>query len=255
MASGTDRRRNSALRLVMRFIPQPLLLAILPFAFATAAFAQAETPPETNTLSEQNAAAPDFTALTELFPEGIPTLLTPQSVATAYRLPPSVQPPDAEKKLPTRIEYADGPLKWDLGTNVTTRKTTTTIVPVIPDPYIVGGAAGGGGEVKGHVRYVGEDWEFYGAQSVGTYQGDGTAPTLSETTTFGSLYKLPDWTAGAKIGASLELNSADQRKTRIEYRQPLGGAEGFIAAEQTFVPADTEHRPSPSVRAGINRKF
>jgi hypothetical protein len=83
MASGTDRRRNSALRLVMRFIPQRLLLAILPLALATAAFAQAETPPETNTLSEQNAAAPDFTALTELFPEGIPTLLTPQSVATA----------------------------------------------------------------------------------------------------------------------------------------------------------------------------
>jgi hypothetical protein len=228
---------------------------MLPLALATAAFAQSEEMSESGTPSQESATEPDFTALSELFPEGLPALLTPQSVATAYRLPPSVQPPDADKKLPTKIEYADGPLKWDLGTNVMTRKTTTTNVPVIPDPYVVGGAAGGGGEVKGHVRYVGKEWEFYGTQSVGTYQGDGIAPTLSETTTFGSLYKLPDWVEGAKIGASLELNSADQRKTRIEYRQPIGPAEGFIAAEQTFVPADTEHRPSPSLRAGINRKF
>jgi hypothetical protein len=238
----------------MRF-PQHLLLAFLPLVFATAAIAQSEGLNDTGAPAKANAEEPNLSALAVLFPEGMPDLLTPRSVATAYRLPPSVQPPNAEKKLPTKIEYADGPLKWDLGTNVTTRKTTSTIVPAIPDPYIVGGAAGGGGEVKGHMRYVGEDWEFYGTQSVGTYQGDGSAPTMNDTTTFGSLYKLPDWTAGARVGASVEMNSADQRKTRVEYRQPIGPAEGFIAAEQTFVPSDAEHRPSPSLRAGINRKF
>jgi hypothetical protein len=61
--------------------------------------------------------------------------------------------------------------------------------------------------------------------------------------------------SGGKIGASLEMNSADERKTRIEYRQPLGPAEGFIAAEQTFLPVQTEHRPPAAVRAGVNRKF
>jgi hypothetical protein len=236
-------------------LPQYLLLVFLPLVFATAAFAQSEGLNDSGAPAQASAEEPDFSALANLFPKGMPDLLTPQSVATAYRLPPSVQPPDAEKKLPTKIEYADGPLKWNLGTNVTTRKTTSTIVPVIPDPYIVGGAAGGGGEVKGHVRYVGEDWEFFGTQSVGTYQGDGTAPTMNDTTTIGSLYKLPDWTAGARVGASVELNSADQRKTRIEYRQPIGPAEGYIAAEQTFAPAATDHRPPPTVRAGLNRKF
>jgi hypothetical protein len=238
----------------MRF-PQHLLLAFLPLVFATAAIAQSEGLNDTGAPAKANAEEPNLSALAVLFPEGMPDLLTPRSVATAYRLPPSVQPPNAEKKLPTKIEYADGPLKWDLGTNVTTRKTTSTIVPAIPDPYIVGGAAGGGGEVKGHMRYVGEDWEFYGTQSVGTYQGDGSAPTMNDTTTFGSLYKLPDWTAGARVGASVEMNSADQRKTRVEYRQPIGPAEGYVAAEQTFPPAATDHRPPPTVRAGLNRKF
>ena len=244
------------MRFDMHHIPHRFLLALLPLALTTAAFAQSEGLPDTNGAPvAEDTAEPDFSALTELFPDGIPSLLTPGSIASAYRLPASVQPPDSEKKLPTRIEYADGPLKWDVGTNVTTRTTTTTIVPTIPDPYVLGGAAGGGGEVKGHVRYVGKEWEFYGVQSFGTQQGDGTAPTLSETTTIGSLYKLPAAIAGGKIGTSLELNSADERKTRIEYRQPLGWAEGFVAAEQTFLPVQTDHKPPAAVRAGLNRKF
>jgi hypothetical protein len=240
----------------MHNIPRPFLLAILPFAFATAALAQSEVLPLTDgTLVTQDNAEPDFSALTELFPDGIPSLLTPGSIASTYRLPASARSSGPQKKLPTKIEYADGPMKWDIGTNVTTRTTTSTVVPPIPDPQTIGGAAGGAGEVKGHMRYVGKEWEFYGIQKFGTQQSDGTAPTLHESTTVGSLYKLPAAMSGGKIGASLEMNSADERKTRIEYRQPLGPAEGFIAAEQTFLPVQTEHRPPAAVRAGVNRKF
>ena len=240
----------------MHNIPRPFLLAILPFAFATAALAQSEGLPLTDgTLVTQDNVEPDFSAITELFPDGIPSLLTPGSIASTYRLPASARPSDSEKKLPTKIEYADGPLKWDIDTKVSTRTTSTTIVPAIPDPLVAGGAAGGSGEVKGHMRYIGKDWEFYGVQKFGTQQGDGTAPTLHESTTVGSLYKLPAAMSGGKIGASLEMNSADERKTRIEYRQPLGPAEGFIAAEQTFLPVQTDHRPPAAVRAGVNRKF
>ena len=240
----------------MHHIPRRFLLAVLPLALATAALAQSEGLPDTNgAIAVEEAAEPDFSALVELFPDGIPNLLTSDSMASAYRLPASMKPPGPDKKLPTKIEYADGPLKWDIGTNVTTRTTTSTVVPPIPDPQTIGGAAGGAGEVKGHMRYVGKEWEFYGVQKVGTQQGDGTAPTLHESITVGSLYKLPAAMPGGKIGASLEMNSADERKTRIEYRQPLGPAEVFIAAEQTFLPVETDHRPPAAVRAGVNRKF
>jgi hypothetical protein len=236
----------------MRHIPRHLLLAILPFAFAVPALAQ-EQQPVTDVLIE-DAAEADYSALSELFPDGLPSLLAPQSVASAYRLPAGVQP-DAKKKAPTRIEYTDGSLKWDVGTNVVTHKAATTIVPAIPDPRIVGGAAGGAGEVKGQLRYVGTEWEFYGIQSFGANQADGSLPTLHETTTIGSLYKLPGEMAGGRIGTSFVTNSAHHRTTRIEYRQPFGSAEGFIAAERTFLPDLTDHKPPAAIRAGVNRKF
>ena len=172
----------------------------------------------------------DYTALSDMFPEGRPTLLTPQSFARNYNLPAAYKPPE-KKKLPTRIEYANGPLKWDVGTNVSTHKATTSIIPTPADPNSAG-AAGGSGELKGQLRYAGDDWELYGIQRFGSHQGDGVAPTFSESTTLGSLYKLPPYFAGGKIGASLEINSAEEGKARFEYRQPIGPAEGFVAAEQ-----------------------
>jgi hypothetical protein len=229
---------------------------VLLVATTSSASAQSESPPyATGDDAAASSLEHDSIAIAELFPEGVPKLLTPGSMASSYRLPAGVQTPGAKKKLPTRIEYTDGPLKWDVATNVVTHSAPVSIIPAIPDPRTVGGAAGGAGELKGHVRYVGKEWEFYGIQSFGAHQGDGAAPTLSDTTTVGSLYKLPAELAGGRIGTSFELNSADQRKTRIEYRQPLGWGEGFVAAEQTFVPAQTDHKPQPTVRAGLNRKF
>ncbi len=194
---------------------------------------------------------PDFSALTAMFPDGLPSLLTPQSYATAYKMPAHLQPPK-DPKLPTKVGYADGPLKWDVNSSVTTNKTVTSVIPAPPDPKTIG-AAGGSGEVKGEVRYSADQWEFYGAQRFGTSQADGVAPTFSETTVLGSLYKLPD-SFGGKVGASVEMNSADERKARVEYRRPIGSAEGFIAAEQTF-PAVPVNQPPAAVRAGVNRKF
>jgi hypothetical protein len=194
---------------------------------------------------------PDYSALIAMFPDGLPSLLSPQSYATAYKMPGHLEPPK-DPKLPTKIGYADGPMKWDVNSTVTTRKTTTSVVPMTADPRTAD-AAGGTGEVKGEVRYSAEQWEFYGAQRFGTNQADGLAPTFSETTVLGSLYKLPD-SFGGKIGASVELNSADERKARVEYRRPIGPAEGFIAAEQTY-PAVPVDQPPAAVRAGVNRKF
>src|SRR5690606_19764365 len=114
-------------------------------------------------------------------------------------------------------EYADGPLKWDIGTNVTTRSETASIVPLPKDPFVAGGAAGATGEVKGQLRYKADALELYGTQTIGSHQGDGTAPTFNEMTTIGSLYRLPGWMAGGTRGASLELNTHDHRKSRIEY--------------------------------------
>jgi hypothetical protein len=193
---------------------------------------------------------PDLSALAAMFPDGLPNLLSPESYATAYKMPGHLQPPK-DPKLPTKIGYADGPLKWDVDSKVTTLKTTTSIVPMTTDPRAAD-AAGGNGEVKGEVRYSADQWEFYGAQRFGTSQADGAAPTFSETTVLGSLYKLPD--SFGKIGASVEMNSADERKARVEYRRPIGPAEGFIAAEQTY-PAIPAHQPPAAVRAGVNRKF
>jgi hypothetical protein len=193
---------------------------------------------------------PDYSALVTMFPEGPPSLLSPQSYATAYKMPGHLQPPK-DPKLPTKVGYADGPMTWDVNGNVTTRKTTTSIVPMTTDPRTAD-AAGGSGEVKGEIRYSADQWEFYGGQRFGTNQSDGAAPTFSETTVLGSLYKLPD--SFGKIGASVELNSADERKARVEYRRPIGPAEGFIAAEQTYPPVRVEQPPT-AVRAGVNRKF
>jgi hypothetical protein len=193
---------------------------------------------------------PDYSALVAMFPDGLPSLLTPQSYATAYKMPGHLQPPK-DPKLPTKLGYADGPMKWDVNSNVTARKTTTSVVPMTTDPRTAD-AAGGSGEVKGEVRYAAEQWEFYGTQRFGTSQADGAAPTFSETTVLGSLYKLPD--SFGKIGASVEMNSADERKARVEYRRPIGPAEGFIAAEQTYPAVPAGQLPA-AVRAGVNRKF
>lgn len=236
----------------MRLFNLVLLAAV---AAATPAFAQSvfvtfggETAGVQNSDLEME---PDYGALTAMFPDGLPSLLSPQSYATAYKMPGHLQPPK-NPKLPTKVGYADGPLKWDLNSNVTTNKTATSVIPVPPDPQTVG-AAGGSGELKGEVRYSADQWEFYGAQRFGTNQADGAVPTFSETTLLGSLYKLPD-TFGGKIGASVELNSADERKARIEYRRPIGPAEGYISAEQTFPPVPVEEPPT-AIRAGLNRKF
>jgi hypothetical protein len=194
---------------------------------------------------------PDYGALTAMFPDGLPSLLSPQSYATSYRIPKQWQPPK-DPKLPTKVGYADGALKWDVNSSVTTNKTATSVIPVPPDPKTVG-TAGGSGELKGEVRYAADQWEFYSVQRFGTSQADGAAPTFSEATVLGSLYRLPD-SFGGKIGASVELNSGDERKARVEYRRPIGPAEGYISAEQTFPPVPVENPPA-AIRAGVNRKF
>jgi hypothetical protein len=228
-------------------------LAILLLALPVPAFAQSEAP---STVEPDLAVKPDAAALAALFPNGAPSLLTPESIATNYRLPAIVPSPDAKQKVPFSIKYSDGPLKYELGTNVSANKAAATIIPQVPDPHALGGAAGGAGEVKGHVAYAGGQWELYGTQKFGVTQADGLVPVAQDSTTFGSTYQLPDWLAGGKIGASLELAPSDERKTRVEYRQKFGPAEGFVAAEQTFVPdrADAKH-PSAAVRGGVIRKF
>jgi hypothetical protein len=240
----------------MRQLPLAIVSIALSLASAGASFAQSEGLPPDGLAAPEIAADPDYRALGELFPEGLPSLLTPQSVARPYSLPAGIKPPE-QQPLPTKVEYADGPMKVDVGTKVTTNKTVTPIVPPeMFNPKAVGGAAGGTGEVNGQVRYnLDKDWELYGTQKVGVVQADGTVPTMADTTTFGSLYKLPDWMAGGKIGASLELTPTAERKTRVEYRRPIGPAEGFVAAEQVYSPVQTDQRPPAAVRAGVNRKF
>ncbi len=237
----------------MRFFNLVLLAAV---AAATPAFAQSvfvtfgkATGGVQNSDLEME---PDYSALAAMFPDGLPSLLSPQSYATVYKMPGHLQPPK-DPKLPTKVGYADGALKWDVNSNVTTNKAATSVIPVPPDPKTVG-AAGGSGELKGEVRYAADQWEFYSAQRFGTSQADGSVPTFSDATVLGSLYKLPDSMAGGKIGASLELNSADERKARVEYRRPIGPAEGYISAEQTFPPVPVEEPPA-AIRAGVNRKF
>jgi hypothetical protein len=233
----------------MRQVP----LAVLLLALAVPVFAQSEAPQSGTTESEP---AFDRAALAGLFPDGAPNLLAPDSMATSYRLPASVPPPDAKQQLPTSLKYSDGPLKYEVGTSITTNKAPTSIIPPVRDPNVLGGAAGGAGEVKGQVLYSEGQWELYGTQKFGVVQADGARPAAQESTTFGSNYLLPDWMAGGKIGASLELAPADEKKTRVEYRQKFGPAEGFIAAEQTFVPDRSEVKhPPAAVRGGFVRKF
>jgi len=230
----------------MRHLQLILLAAVMA---ATPAFAESELD-AAGVQHPELEMEPDYSALSEMFPEGLPSLLSPQSYATNYRMPGHLQPPE-KPELPTKLQYVDGPLKWDVNSDVTTRKTATSVVPVRQDPNTIG-AAGGSGEVKGEVRYSADRWEFYGTQRFGTNQADGAAPTFNEATVIGSLYSLP--ASSGKIGASVEMNSAAERKTRVEYRRPIGPAEGFIAAEQTF-PAVPVHQPPAAIRAGVNRKF
>ena len=211
------------------------------------------TPLHADPLAMSEQSPLDMNLASELFPDGAPNLMSPDSMARKYQLPAIVPDPNVKQNVPTSINYADGPLKYDLGTKVTTRPTTTTIVPpALPDRNALGGATGGTGEVKGGVSYVGEQWELYGRQSVGVGHNDGVGASMTETTTFGSFYKLPD--SSGKIGASIEMNATNERRTRVEYRQNFGPAEGFIAAEQTFTPAQAEPKP-PAVRTGVSRKF
>lgn len=197
----------------------------------------------------------DARALHEMFPDGMPEIPSPQSFARGYSLPSHFKPSD---KLQTKIEYSAGGMNFNVGTKVTGNQPAgapPASSASLFNPNSIG-SAGGSGEVTGQFRYAPDrDWELYGTQRVGVVQSDGLPPTLNDSTTLGARYRLPDWMAGGKIGASLELTPASERKSRVEYRRPIGPAEGFLSAEQIQPPVANDHRPPTSVRAGVNRKF
>jgi hypothetical protein len=227
-----------------------LLLVTFLLALSSSAHAQSGGEPANEFSSIDAVANPDLSAIAGMFPEGAPSLFTPESMATSYRLPAAVQPdPNAAPNL----KYSDGQLQYELGTNVKTNRQTTSIVPQIPDPRVIGGAAGGTSEVKGQVRTSEGQWEVFGSQRFG--MADGGPPVAQDSTTLGSAYLLPDWMAGGKIAASVELAPTDEKKARIEYRQKFGPAEAFVGAEQTFQPHQTDTKSPAAVRGGVARKF
>jgi hypothetical protein len=134
-----------------------------------------------------------------------------------------------------------------------TNRQVTSIIPQMPDPRVLGGAAGGSGEVKGQVRTPEGQWELFGSQRFGMV--DGGPPVAQDATTLGSAYLLPDWLAGGRIAASVELAPSEEKKARLEYRQKFGPAEAFVGAEQTFQPHQTDTKAPASVRGGVARKF
>ncbi|MCC6946777.1 MAG: hypothetical protein IT539_03335 [Bradyrhizobiaceae bacterium] len=241
------------------------LLAILSLALASPCLAEADPPLLDHAAqhagqdaqeTERELTPQEIEALAGLFPEGAPNLLAPESFTRKYRLPAGVQPNDIPKPLPTALDYTDGPVKFGMKTKVAPTTQTPSVIPAIPDPKIVGGAAGGTGEVNGQITYSAEGWELYGGRTVGVAQPDGASPTLSERTMLGSSFKLPDWLAGGKLNTSVEFADTNENKTRVEYRQPLGPAEGFIAAEQQFQRGQFDPKQPPaSVRGGVTRKF
>jgi hypothetical protein len=232
------------------------LSGVFLLAALTAALAQSEPapPPTSEEFSSIDASAePDPAAIAGLFPEGAPNLLAPESMATSYRLPAEIQRSE-NAKVPTGLKYSDGSWQYEIGTHVRTNGPNASIIPQIPDPRILGGAAGGSGEVKGQLRPAEGGWELFGSQRFG--MTDGERPVAQDSTTLGSAYLLPDWIAGGKIAASVELAPTDERKTRIEYRQKFGPAEAFVGAEQTFLPHHTDPKSAPTaVRGGVTRKF
>jgi hypothetical protein len=233
----------------MRYcLPIILLLTVHP---AIAQSGPAAEP--ANEFSSIDAVAnPDPSAIAGVFPEGAPSLLSPDSMATSYRLPSAIQPfPDANA--PTNLKYSDGQLQYEVGSNVKANRQVTSIIPQMPDPRMLGGAAGGSGEVKGQVRTSEGQWELFGSQRFG--MNDGGPPVAQDSTTLGSAYLLPDWMAGGKIAASVELAPSDEKKARLEYRQKFGPAEAFVGAEQTFQPHETDTKGPASVRGGVARKF
>jgi hypothetical protein len=230
------------------------LSVTLLLALAAPALAQAEPAQPANEFSSIDAVAnPDPSAIAGVFPDGAPNLFAPESMATSYRLPAGVQPPDAIGQVPTGMKYSDGQLHYEVGTNMKTNRQVTSIIPQMPDPRMLGGAAGGSGEVKGQVRTPEGQWELFGSQRFG--MTDGGPPVAQDSTTLGSAYLLPDWMAGGKIAASVELAPSDERKARLEYRQRFGPAEAFVGAEQTFQPHQTDTKAPTSVRGGVARKF
>ena len=230
------------------------LPVILLLALAAPALAQAEPAQSANEFSSIDAVAnPDPSAIAGVFPDGAPSLFTPKSMATSYRLPTGVQPPDTIGQAPAGMKYSDGQLHYEIGTNMKTNRQVTSIIPQVPDPRMLGGAAGGSGEVKGQVRTPEGQWELFGSQRFG--MADGGPPVAQNSTTFGSAYLLPDWMAGGKIAASVELAPSDEKKARLEYRQRFGPAEAFVGAEQTFQPHQTDTKAPTSVRGGVARKF
>jgi hypothetical protein len=227
-----------------------LLAAVIP------ALAQSGPAPQpSDEFSSIDAVAePDQAAIAGLFPEGVPNLFTPESMATSYRMPTTIAPSRGSATAPTSLKYSDGSLQYEVGTSVKTNSPTAAIIPQIPDPHVLGGAAGGSGELRGQVRAPEGRWELFGTQRFGVT--DGERPVAQDSTTFGSAYLLPDWMAGGKIAASLELAPSDERKTRVEYRQKFGPAEAFLGAEQTFLPHQTDLKSAPTaVRGGVARKF
>jgi hypothetical protein len=224
------------------------LSVLFVLAIATSALAQVEPAPVNDAV-----ANPDPAAIAGVFPEGAPSLLTPESMATNYRLPMGIQPPETIAQSPTGMKYSDGQLQYELGTSMKTNRQVTSIVPQIPDPRILGGAAGGSGELKGQVRTPEGQWELFGSQRFGMV--DGGPPVAQDSTTLGSAYLLPDWMAGGKIAASLELAPSEEKKARLEYRQKFGPAEAFVGAEQTFQPHQSDTKAPTSVRGGVAHKF
>ena len=148
------------------------LPVILLLALAAPALAQAEPAQSANEFSSIDAVAnPDPSAIAGVFPDGAPSLLTPESMATSYRLPTGVQPPDTIGQAPAGMKYSDGQLHYEVGTNMKTNRQVTSIIPQVPDPRMLGGAAGGSGEVKGQVRTPEGQWELFGGQRFGMTDG------------------------------------------------------------------------------------
>lgn len=237
------------------------LLAILAIVLASPCLAQDDPPLLDHPVQQVEDAEIRLTqqeldALGALFPEGPPNLLSPGAFARKYSLPAGIKPHDAKKPLPTALNYADGPVKFGMKTSVAPNTYTPSLVPTLPDPNVLGGAAGGTGEINSRVTYSADGWEFYGGRTFGVTQSDGAPPALSDRTTIGSSYKLPDWLAGGKLSSSIEFADTHEDKTRVEYRQPLGPAEGYIAAERQFQRGQFDSKEAPaSVHGGVTRKF
>ena len=216
--------------------------------------------------AEQNASKTSAEALqfdewqpsAELWLEGVPESdgISLDALANKAKRDANGRVIEQDTSLPTKYGWNRGNWKANVGANVTTASATPTVIPT--DLYATSlSPSGGTGAIDGRLEYDLSSWQFYGGTRRALVANPDGTLAMNNNFIGGTYYNLPPALLGGKLGTGFDVNPSGDAKTRLEYRQDFGSAEGFLSAERTtpFQHTGPDVIGVHGLKAGINRKF